>query len=89
TELDLPGLSRLGHFLKGSSAQLGLTRVKHSCEKLQHFGNLKDASGTGTITNEEAKALISSLLIKMRSEYDEAEQYLKDFYENQEVADGQ
>ena len=43
---DLTQLSTLGHFLKGSSATLGLTKVKDSCEKLQHYGARKDETGT-------------------------------------------
>ncbi|KAF9998529.1 hypothetical protein BGZ79_007795 [Entomortierella chlamydospora] len=83
-KLDFPDLSRLGHFLKGSSAALGLTKVKESCEKLQHYGNRKDAAGASTITNDEAESLIKALLIQMRKEYDEAEKYLREFYAEQE-----
>ncbi|KAF9085119.1 hypothetical protein BGX23_009952 [Mortierella sp. AD031] len=83
-KLDFPDLSRLGHFLKGSSAALGLTKVKESCEKLQHYGNRKDAAGVNSITNEEAERLISALLVQMRREYNEAERYLKVFYDGQE-----
>ncbi|KAG0312705.1 hypothetical protein BGZ97_010941 [Linnemannia gamsii] len=83
-KLDFPDLSRLGHFLKGSSAALGLTKVKESCEKLQHYGNRKDAAGVNNITNEEAETLISALLVQMRREYNEAESYLKVFYDGQE-----
>ncbi|KAG0256746.1 hypothetical protein BG011_004323 [Mortierella polycephala] len=83
-ELDFPDLSRLGHFLKGSSAALGLTKVKESCEKLQHYGNCRDATGDSEITNSEAESLIRALLIQMRKEYDEAENYLRIFYESQE-----
>ncbi|KAK6405435.1 Phosphorelay intermediate protein, partial [Oleoguttula sp. CCFEE 5521] len=39
---DLNALSQLGHFLKGSSATLGMTKVKDSCEKIQHYGAHKD-----------------------------------------------
>ncbi|KAF9418499.1 hypothetical protein BGZ94_009679 [Podila epigama] len=84
-KLDFPDLSRLGHFLKGSSAALGLTKVKESCEKLQHYGNRKDATGTNTITDKEAEDLIRALLAQMREEYDEAENYLREFYESQEA----
>ncbi|KAH7058273.1 signal transduction histidine kinase [Linnemannia elongata] len=83
-KLDFPDLSRLGHFLKGSSAALGLTKVKESCEKLQHYGNRKDAAGVESITNEEAETLIRALLVQMRREYNEAESYLKVFYDGQE-----
>ncbi|KAG0021552.1 hypothetical protein BGZ82_011299 [Podila clonocystis] len=88
-KLDFPDLSRLGHFLKGSSAALGLTKVKESCEKLQHYGNRKDATGVNTITDSEAEELIQALLIQMREEYDEAESYLRDFYEGQETQEAQ
>ncbi|KAF9124617.1 hypothetical protein BGW39_008075 [Mortierella sp. 14UC] len=78
---DLAALSRLGHFLKGSSAQLGVLKVKASCEKLQYYGQGKDAQGQHShISNEEAEKQIRILLVQMRREYDEAESYLRDFY---------
>ncbi|KAF9580235.1 hypothetical protein BGW38_003196 [Lunasporangiospora selenospora] len=83
-KLDFPDLSRLGHFLKGSSAALGLTKVKESCEKLQNLGNRKDENGANTISNEVAEKKIGKLLIRMRKEYEEARSYLEDFYEDQE-----
>ncbi|KAG0381220.1 hypothetical protein BGX24_004359 [Mortierella sp. AD032] len=83
-KLDFPDLSRLGHFLKGSSAALGLTKVKESCEKLQHYGNRKDATGANAISNDEAEKLIRSLLVQMRREYNEAESYLRVFYDDHE-----
>lgn len=53
---DLAELSSLGHFLKGSSATLGFTKVKDECEKIQHYGHMKDE--TGTIDEpDEAKCL--------------------------------
>lgn len=39
---NLKKLSELGHFLKGSSAALGVWRVQATCESLQHYGLLKD-----------------------------------------------
>ncbi|KAI9889711.1 MAG: hypothetical protein M1814_005010 [Vezdaea aestivalis] len=38
---DLEELSKLGHFLKGSSATLGLIHLRDCCEKIQHFGARK------------------------------------------------
>ena len=34
-------LYKLGHFLKGSSAALGVHEVKDTCEKIQHLGDNK------------------------------------------------
>ncbi|RIA89815.1 signal transduction histidine kinase [Glomus cerebriforme] len=77
---DLNELSKLGHFLKGSSAAIGLTKVKASCEKMQHFGNMTDETGKNTISEEDALTKISTLLEKVKDEYKEAETYLKNFY---------
>lgn len=78
---DLAELSSLGHFLKGSSATLGLTKVKDSCEKLQHYGQKKDAAGT-TDEPDEAKCLerIEETLVAVKEEYAEIEKVLRKFY---------
>lgn len=73
-------MSRLGHFLKGSSAALGLIKIKGSCERLQHYGELKDAEGVAPIDEKEAESLIQALLAQMRPEYDEAKEHLEGFY---------
>ena len=43
---DLKQLSALGHYLKGSSASIGVTKVKDACEKIQHYGAGFDETGT-------------------------------------------
>lgn len=75
-------LSRLGHFLKGSSAALGLRKVKATCEKIQHIGNLKDEEGTSNIEENEALEKVTGLLTQVKKEYTEAEVYLKRFYDD-------
>ncbi|KAJ3333126.1 hypothetical protein HDU76_011203 [Blyttiomyces sp. JEL0837] len=77
---DLGLLSRLGHFLKGSSAALGLVKVKASCEKMQHYGNLKDNDGSSPITEDVALARITQLLGQVKLEYREAEAHLRAFF---------
>jgi len=80
-EGDLAQLSSLGHFLKGSSATLGLTKVKDSCEKIQHYGQKKDEEGT-TDEPDEAVCLerIKETLVAVKEEYAEVEKVLKKFY---------
>lgn len=77
---DLPTLSSLGHFLKGSSATLGLTQMKKSCEMIQHWGNLKDE--TGMEPKDEAYCLnaIKLEVAKLRKEFVTVERALKTFY---------
>lgn len=74
-------LSSLGHFLKGSSATLGLTKVKDSCEKIQHYGAHKDDAGQDTpMGTEELLKKIKATVATVKVEYKEAERILKQFY---------
>lgn len=78
---DLDELSRLGHFLKGSSATLGLTKVKDACEKIQHFGQHKDESGNDVDWSD--KKLLDKTKTEFtitKKEYAEVEKRLKAFY---------
>jgi len=69
---DLPALSALGHFLKGSSATLGLTKVKDQCEKIQHLGAKKDVTGEPSTDSEE------QLLSQLKEHVDEAKTDFED-----------
>lgn len=75
---DLAQLSSLGHFLKGSSATLGLTKVKDSCEKIQHYGAHKDESGT-IDEPDDSKSLqrTKETLAQVKKEYADVEKILK------------
>lgn len=75
---DLDGLSSLGHFLKGSSAALGLSRVQDSCEQIQHLGHLQD--GEVEIKEDEALAKIMKMIRRVRTQYSEAKSWLIDFF---------
>jgi len=80
-EKDLATLSSLGHFLKGSSATLGLTKVKDSCEKIQHYGQQKDEAGTEDEPDKKkCLSLIKDTLVTVKEEYAEVEKVLKKFY---------
>lgn len=78
---DLAELSSLGHFLKGSSATLGLTKVKDSCEKIQHYGQKRDEAGTADLSDEdECLEKIEATLVAVKEEYAEVEKVLRKFY---------
>jgi HPt (histidine-containing phosphotransfer) domain-containing protein len=81
---DLPQLSSLGHFLKGSSAALGVIKVKDSCEKMQHYGNLRDEEAAKPLTDTEALQKIKDLLEEVEEDYEEAAEWLKRYYREQE-----
>lgn len=82
---DLITLSRKGHFLKGSSAALGLNKVKASCEKMQHYGNRKKANGEGTLTEEEAMERCKELLEQLKDEQTHSKAWLESFYAERNV----
>lgn len=82
-EKNLQTLSELGHFLKGSSATLGLTKVQDLCEKIQHYGHKKDESGTKDITEEEALTKLKTNIDEAKTEFKEVETVLKKFYHDE------
>jgi len=75
---DLAELSSLGHFLKGSSAALGVSMVQSSCENIQHFGQLRE--GSAIITEAEAIVKIAKSIARAREEYADAKTWLDWFY---------
>ncbi|KAI3340407.1 hpt domain-containing protein [Ustulina deusta] len=79
---DLEELYRLGHFLKGSSATVGMTKVKDSCEKIQRYGKKENVDGTAENDVELCLSRIKSTLITVKSEYADAEKILKDFFKS-------
>lgn len=83
-EKSLKDLSELGHFLKGSSATLGLTKVKDSCEKIQHYGQLKDDSGTKDIEEEEARKKLAEIIKQAKVEFADVRDVLKNYYKDTE-----
>ncbi|CAO3564630.1 unnamed protein product [Mortierella alpina] len=78
-------LSELGHFLKGSSAAVGIIKMKVSCGRLHNYGNRLDAEGINTLKDEEALKMIEKLLIQMRSENEEARDSLTQVLDERET----
>ncbi|QDS73927.1 hypothetical protein FKW77_007738 [Venturia effusa] len=75
---DLDQLSALGHFLKGSSATLGLTKVKDSCEKIQHFGARKDETGQlDEDDDEKSLKRLAETIATAKTEFHSVEEVLK------------
>jgi len=77
---DLPQLSSLGHFLKGSSAALGVVKVHLICETIQDNGRLRDEVTDDDITAEEALKRITELLRKATLEYRVAKAWFLELY---------
>jgi len=68
---DLKQISQLGHFLKGSSAALGVKWVSATCEKIQN-----NAKG---IPSEKTLEEVTSLLKRVKEEYSAAKRWLLEY----------
>lgn len=78
---DLITLSEKGHYLKGSSATLGLVKVKESCEQIQRYGKMEDLDGTPVEDKEECRKRLKQSLGRVKVECNRAERILKGFYD--------
>lgn len=76
---DLAELSALGHFLKGSSAAIGVSKVKDSCEQIQHYGVYRDEELHKDLSEKEALGKIRDRLKQVKTEYATAKQWLDDW----------
>ncbi|KAJ1023685.1 hypothetical protein NDA18_004669 [Ustilago nuda] len=88
---DLTELSTLGHFLKGSSAAVGVIKVRDSCEHMQHYGKCHGEDGLSDLSKEGALKKLTVTLRDVKVQYREAAKALKAFYdeEEQEEAEGE
>ena len=78
---NLQALSDKGHFLKGSSATLGFTKIKDECEKIQNYGRKKDETGTADEPDEEkCLRLIDLSLTEAKKAYKVVETLMKRYY---------
>ena len=78
---NLQALSDKGHFLKGSSATLGFTKIKDECEKIQNYGRKKDETGTiDEPDTEKCLRLIDESLTEAKKAYKVVEALMKRYY---------
>ncbi|KAH7336919.1 histidine phosphotransferase [Rhizoctonia solani] len=82
---DFKTLSSKGHFLKGSSAALGVRKVQDSCEHIQHYGNKRDEVKGVDLTEEQALARIKLILPRLEKDYESAKIWLEKYYQEQGV----
>jgi len=79
-EKDLPQLSFLAQFLKGSSATLGVSKVKVSCEQLEQYGSLRNQGIDRDLSLEVALVKIDRVLKCIKVECTAAESWFKEYY---------
>ncbi|KAJ2905250.1 hpt domain-containing protein [Zalerion maritima] len=77
---DLITLSERGHYLKGSSATLGLVKVKDCCEQIQRYGKMEDLDGTPVEDKAECRKRLKQSMGRVKIDCNRAERILKGFY---------
>lgn len=77
---DLKTLSELGHFLKGSSATLGLVKVRDGCEKIQRYGKNENLDGSSEPDSELCLDRIKDALVTVKTDYKDVERRLQTYY---------
>lgn len=77
---DLPDLSSKGHYLKGSSATLGLIKIRDHCEKIQRYGLKENVDGSPEPDEELNLKRIKETLKELRVDFDEISKAMKRFY---------
>ncbi|KAL0960812.1 hypothetical protein HGRIS_005831 [Hohenbuehelia grisea] len=77
---DLADLSHLGHYLKGSSAAIGIYHVQAACEKIQHLGQLRDEEKAVDVTPDVALKQITELIQVAKEQNTVAEAWLREYY---------
>ncbi|POR37442.1 Multistep phosphorelay regulator 1 [Tolypocladium paradoxum] len=77
---DLNGLASLGHYLKGSSAAVGLIKVRDGCGKIERFGKKQNENGLAEPDPEVCLKRIEEVLRTTKTDYHNAARVLKRYY---------
>lgn len=77
---NLKELYTLGHFLKGSSATLGFTKVKDSCQIIQQYGNKVTLDNIAEPNEDVCIAQITNALAQAKRDMEELKRLLLAFF---------
>lgn len=79
-EKDLLELSKLGHFLKGSSATLGFNKVRDNCQIIQQYGHKQNLDGSPEDDEEVCVKKITTAVETLRTDMAELTRVLRAFF---------
>ncbi|KAM7217729.1 Signal transduction histidine kinase, phosphotransfer (Hpt) domain containing protein [Rhypophila decipiens] len=77
---NLQELSSLGHFLKGSSATLGFSKIRDSCQIIQQYGHQLNVDGTPEEDESVCLEKISAAIDRVKVDTSELEKLMEDFF---------
>ena len=84
---DLEKLSSLGHFLKGSSATLGLVKVREGCEKIQRYGKKENVDGSPEPNESLCLNRIKDEIKTVKEDIAEAHRAFNAYYDKEQPTD--
>jgi hypothetical protein len=58
--------------------------VQEHCERIQHYGLLRDEEADKNLTPSEALTAITRELVRVKKDYRTAEKWLKDYYKEED-----
>lgn len=73
-------LSKEGHYLKGSSATLGMHHVSSTCEKIQRYGKKENLDGSPEPDEELCLKRIEEVLPIVKEQCEAVKERLEKFY---------
>ncbi|KAL2136652.1 hypothetical protein VTI74DRAFT_2384 [Chaetomium olivicolor] len=79
-EGNLEELSRLGHFLKGSSATLGFNKIRDSCQVIQQYGHRMNLDGSNEPDEQVCLKKIEEALKTAQTDARVLETMMKKFF---------
>ncbi|KAI8868746.1 histidine-phosphotransfer domain, HPT domain-containing protein [Ramicandelaber brevisporus] len=85
---DVIELGRLGHYLKGSSAVIGLRKVTTDCERIQILGNGNGNNEHATSDRDKLLENMGEAIVSLRANIVEAEPFIQSVFnalENNQV----
>jgi osomolarity two-component system phosphorelay intermediate protein YPD1 len=77
---DLSELSKLGHFLRGSSSTLGFTKIKDNCQIILQYGIKSNVDGTAEPDEEICLKKITDTLSAVKIDMDELKKMMNKFF---------
>jgi len=77
---DLLELSKLGHFLKGSSATLGFTKIKDNCQIIQQYGSMQNIDGSKEPDEDVCLKKCADALAAVKVDKGELEKKMRKFF---------
>ncbi|KAH6621373.1 signal transduction histidine kinase [Chaetomium sp. MPI-SDFR-AT-0129] len=80
TKKDLEELSKLGHFLKGSSSTLGFNKIRDSCQIIQQYGHKLNVDGSDEKDEKVCLTKIEAAIQVAKVDKKELEKLMNDFF---------